>query len=186
MYNTKTLAEAYQKITTLPGVGAYYGYHFGVDCSLFHSTPYRHDERFCVPGPGCCETVNSLFPSLTKGKKFPYGDAVVWVAENQSKLFPKLSFNKALWNIEAHGKKMFPFEQDKLMTYGTEVGLCQFGIYKRLTERPELIEKRKVGSDPDLTPIKMREEGNPISPEDWKDLLRLKNQPKSQQNLLEF
>lgn len=164
MYTTPTLAESFRKICTLPGVGAYYGYHLAVDFSLFHMTPYRHDEAFCVPGPGACETVNQIFPNLTKQKKFPYGEAVVWVADNQKTLFPQLTFHENLWNIEAHGKKLFPFEQDKLMTYGTEVGLCQFGVYQHLTRNPHLIERRTVGSDPDLTPIKLREAGTPVEP----------------------
>ena len=179
---TPTLAEAYRRITGLPGVGAYYGYHFGVDCSLFHMTPYRHDERFCVPGPGCQETLNLLFPKV--GKKLPYGDAVIWICENQKELFPNLKFNKALWNIEANGKKMFPFEQDKLMVYGSEVGLCQHSIYRRLSQNPHLIEKRKVGVDPDITPIRLREEGTPVTPEEWQ--LIKSGKTAQTRNLVEF
>jgi hypothetical protein len=59
---------------------------------------------------------------------------------------------------------MFSFDQDRLMVYGCEVSHCQFGVYKRLSENPHLIEKRKTGIDPDLTPIRLREEGNPIQP----------------------
>lgn len=164
IYTTPTLAEAYRKICMLPGVGPYYGYHLAVDCSLFHMTPYRHDEDYCVPGPGCCETVRMIFPNLSKQKKFDFGKAVVWVAKNQKTLFPSLTFDEALWNIEANGKKMFPFEQDRLMTYGTEVGLCQYNVYCRLVEKPHLIANRTVGQDPDLTPIALREQGNPIAP----------------------
>lgn len=163
LYKTRTLDEAYEKITSLRGVGAYYGYHFGVDCSLLHSTPYRHDEKFCVPGPGCQETLRMVFPTL--GQKMPYGDAVVWIAEHQDSLFPNLKHHPALWNIEDdQGKKLFPFEQDRLMVYGSEVGLCQFSILTRLRSFPHLIEKRQCGSDPDLTPILLREQGNPILP----------------------
>ena len=89
----------------------------------------------------------------------------MWIAENQRELFPTLTFHEALWNIEADGKKLFPFEQDKLMTYGTEVGLCQFGIWCRLRDNPHLIENRKCGTDPDLTPIALREAGSPVPPE---------------------
>ena len=164
LYKTKTLDQAFSQIITLPGIGAYYGYHLAVDCSLFHSTPYRHDEPFCVPGPGCCETLKLIFPNLTKEKKFPYGEAVVWIAENQDRLFPNLTHHPALWNIQANGKKMFPFEQDKLFPYSCEVGLCQTGIYWHLKKNPHLQERRSVGADPDLTPILLREQGNPVSP----------------------
>ena len=107
-------------------------------------------------------TLKQLFPNLTASKKFPFGDAVVWIEENQQSLFPTLQFHKALWNIEANGKKVFPFEQNKLMVYGLEVGLCQFGVYQHLKKNPHLIERRKCGTDPDMTPIIMRERGTPL------------------------
>lgn len=164
LINAQSLKETYTLINTLRGVGPYYGYHLGVDCSLFHFTRYNHSEPFCVPGPGCRETVDKIFPNLSKQKGFNHGEAVVWIAENQRELFPTLTFHEALWNIEADGKKLFPFEQDKLMTYGTEVGLCQFGIWCRLRDNPHLIENRKCGTDPDLTPIARREAGTPMDP----------------------
>lgn len=40
----------------------------------------------------------------------------------------------------------------------------EVGHYDRLSSNPHLIEKRKCGSDPDLTPLIMREQGNPIQP----------------------
>lgn len=163
--SSKRLEEAYTKINTLHGVGAYYGYHLGVDSSLIPGTAYHHDEDFCVPGPGACHTMNLLFPTLKdKVKKMPYGDLIVWIEQNQQKLYPRVPFHNALWNIQndVTGKKVFSFEQDKFMVYGLEVGHCQYGIYDRLTNNPHLIEKRKCGSDPDLSPIKAREEGKPI------------------------
>lgn len=163
--SSKRLEEAYTKINTLHGIGAYYGYHLGVDSSLIPGTAYHHDEDFCVPGPGACHTMNLLFPTLKdKVKKMPYGDLIVWIEQNQQKLYPRVPFHNALWNIQndVTGKKVFSFEQDKFMVYGLEVGHCQYGIYDRLTNNPHLIEKRKCGSDPDLSPIKAREEGKPI------------------------
>lgn len=159
------LEQAYTKINSLRGIGAYYGYHLGVDSSLIPGTKYHHDESFCVPGPGACHTMDLLFPKLKeKVKKVPYGDLIVWIEQNQKALYPRVTFHEALWNIknEANGKKVFSFEQDKFMVYGLEVGHCQYGIYDRLTNNPHLIEKRRCGSDPDLTPIKLREQGTPL------------------------
>jgi hypothetical protein len=80
---------------------------------------------------------------------------------------------------------MFPnFDQNKFMVYGLEVGHCQYGIYDRLTNNPNLIEKRKCGSDPDLTPILLREQGNPVDPEDMKIKKKIENNSNS--CLLEF
>ena len=159
------LEQAYTKINTLHGVGAYYGYHLGVDSSLIPGTVYNHDEEFCVPGPGCCATLDMLFPKLKdQVKKMPYGDLIVWIEQNQQKLYPTVPFHEALWNIknDVTGKKVFGFEQDKFMVYGLEVGHCQYGIYDRLKKNPHLIEKRRCGSDPDLAAIKAREDGKPI------------------------
>jgi hypothetical protein len=163
--SSKKLEEVYNKITTLPGVGAYYGYHLSVDSSLIPGTAYNHDEPFCVPGPGCCATLDMMFPTLKAAiKKMPYGELIPWIEQNQQKLYPNVPFDPALFNItnEATGTKVFGFEQDKFMVYGLEVGHCQYGIYDRLKKNPHLIEKRKCGSDPDLSAIKAREDGNPI------------------------
>ena len=165
--SSEHLEETYRKINSLHGVGAYYGYHLSVDSSLIPGTKYHHDEPFCVPGPGCCHTLNMLFSEYKeKAKKMPYGDMIVWIEDNQQKLYPRVTFDEALWNIvnEDTGQKVFPFEQDKFMVYGLEVGHCQYGIYDRLKGNTKMIEKRKCGSDPDLYAIEMREKGQPVLP----------------------
>jgi len=181
-----SLGETFEHIKSLPGVGAYYGYHLAVDCSLFPFTRYHHDEPFCVPGGGCQTTLKMLFPRLTASKKFPFGEAVVWIEQNQKDLFPTLQFHPALWNIERDGKKVFPFEQNKLMVYGLEVGLCQFGVYCHLKKNPHLIERRKVGVDPDLTPLILREQGAPVTPEELRELQSEAAAPTATKGLLEF
>jgi len=163
--NAKTLEEAYSKITSVHGIGAYYGYHLGVDSSLTPGTAFNHDEKFCVPGPGCCATLDMMFPTLKqKIKKMPYGELIVWIEQNQKRLYPSIPFDPALWNITnpTNGRKMFSFDQNKFMVYGLEVGHCQYGIYDRLKKNPHLIEKRRCGTDPDLTPIILREQGKPL------------------------
>lgn len=163
--NAKTLEEAFIKINTVRGIGAYYGYHLVVDSSLTPGTKFHHDEKFCVPGPGACHTMDLLFPTLKqKVKKMPYGDLIVWIEQNQQKLYPRVTFHPALYNVENpdNGKKMLKFDQTKFMVYGLEVGHCQYGIYDRLKNNTSLIEKRKCGTDPDLTPILLREQGKEL------------------------
>jgi len=165
LLKSKKLEDVYTKINTLPGIGAYYGYHLSVDSSLIPGTVYHHDEPFCVPGPGCCATLDMLFPTLKAAtKKMPYGELICWIEQNQKTLYPRVPFHEALWNIknDSTGKKVFSFDQNKFMVYGLEVGHCQFGIYDRLTKNPHLIEKRRCGSDPDLSAIKAREDGKPL------------------------
>ena len=165
LLKSKKLEDVYTKINTLPGIGAYYGYHLSVDSSLIPGTVYHHDEPFCVPGPGCCATLDMLFPTLKAAtKKMPYGELICWIEQNQKTLYPRVPFHEALWNIknDSTWKKVFSFDQNKFMVYGLEVGHCQFGIYDRLTKNPHLIEKRRCGSDPDLSAIKAREDGKPL------------------------
>jgi hypothetical protein len=94
----------------------------------------------------------------------PYGDLIIWIEQNQKKLYPRVPFDPSLYNITnpGNGKKMLKFDQTKFMVYGLEVGHCQYGIYDRLTHNPSLIEKRKCGNDPDLTPLRFREEGKEL------------------------
>ncbi len=168
-----SLGEAYSVLCSLPGVGPYYGYHGAVDGSLFHFTRYRHDDAFCMPGSGCKATLQKLFPTLSRSTKFPFGEAVLWLEQNQKELFPDLTFHKVLWNIEVAGQKLFPFEQDHLTAYAIEVGTCQYSVYERLSERPELIANRRCAQDPDLTPLIMRERGNPILPQQKSSVKKL-------------
>lgn len=153
-----TLAEAFNRLTHLPGVGAYYGYHLAVDSSLIPGTVFHHDEPFCVPGPGAQRTMDLLFPTLKdKLRTVPYGDLIVWIEQNQQRLYPQLTFHPALYNItHANGTKLFEFDQDKLMVYGCEVGHCQFGVYKRLQGNAAAILKRRCATDPDLSPLRSR------------------------------
>jgi hypothetical protein len=182
----KTLEEAYTKINSVYGIGAYYGYHLGVDSSLTPGTKFHHDEKFCVPGPGACHTLNLMFPKLKeKIKKMPYGELIIWIEQNQQKLYPQVYFHPALYNIENNGKKMFSFDQNKFMVYATEVGHCQYGIYDRLKNNPHLIERRRCGVDPDLTTIRLREEGNPVTPDEFK-MQKLQATNSSALCLLEF
>ena len=159
---SKSLKDVFDTINTVRGIGSYYGYHLSVDSSLVPGTAFHHDENFCVPGPGACHTMDLLFPTLKdKVKKMPYGELIPWIEQNQQRLYPQVQFHPFLYNIENdQGLNMFPnFDQNKFMVYGLEVGHCQYGIYDRLSNNPHLIEKRKCASDPDLTPILMREQG---------------------------
>lgn len=161
--NSNTLKEAFDYINLIDGIGAYYGYHLSVDSSLVPNTKFHHDEKFCVPGKGACYTLDLLFPTLKQYiKKIPYGELIIWIEENQTKIYPNITFHPSLFNIInfTNGKKLLKFDQTKLMVYGLEVGHCQYGIYDRLKKHPNLIKKRKCGTDPDLTLLESRNQNN--------------------------
>lgn len=141
MAEVKSLQEMYNILTEIEGVGSYYGYHCSTSNSVNPYIPINHDERFCVPGPGARLTLDMMFG---EGCKIPYGDRVVWFRENYKDLIGEIHLNPNEWNMVVKGTKIFEHEQNELKTYGCEVGLCQFGVYTRLSENPNLINKRKV------------------------------------------
>lgn len=141
MANVKSLAEMYGILTEIEGVGSYYGYHCSTSNSVNPNIPINHDERFCVPGPGARLTLDMMFG---EGCKIPHGDRVVWFRENYKDLIGDIPLNENEHNMVVNGVKIFQEDQNELKTYGCEVGLCQFGVYTRLSSNPNLINKRKV------------------------------------------
>jgi len=143
MINSQSLTEIFKHITTLPGVGSYYGYHCGTSNSVNPNININHDEDFCVPGPGARKTLDMLFPNVS-AKEFDYGDRVIWFRKNQVQLIGNFPLHESTHNIIVNGQKVFKDEQSDLKTYGCEVGLCQYGVYHRLKHDPKLANRRKV------------------------------------------
>jgi hypothetical protein len=143
--NSKTLKECVEILCSKEGIGAYYGYHGGTDQSTNPKISFTHDEPFCIPGPGCMKTLKMLMPKVTNSIA-PPGERVVWLRENQEKIFGKLHFDKYWHNIEVSGQKVYTFEQTELTTYTAEVALCQYGIYRDLLKMPEKISKRRIAT----------------------------------------
>lgn len=142
--NSKSLEETVKNLQTLPGVGSYYSYHCATSNSVNPNLNFHHDERFVLPGPGCCKTLALLFPKLSK-KDCSLGDQVIWIRDNQKELFPSFKVHEEFYNIlNENGEEIFNDPQNELKCYTSEVGLCQFGVYKRLLENPHLANRRKV------------------------------------------
>jgi hypothetical protein len=145
LIESKTLKDMYDNLRSIRGIGPYYGYHCATSNSVNPGLPFNHDEAFCSPGPGAKFTLGKIFPGVSE-KEFPMGERVIWIRENQDELFPGLrdKFHPATYNVVSNGIKIFAEDQNELKTYGTEVGLCQCGIYFRLRDNPHLISKRQV------------------------------------------
>ena len=139
----ESLEEAFSYLTGEKLIGEYYGYHCSTSNSVNPALNFVHDDTFVAPGPGARETLDVMFPRLPT-KKVSYGDRVVWVRENQHELL-NIKFHPSLWNYcNSYGVKIFEDNQDELKNYGTEVSLCQYSVYLRLKENPELISRRKI------------------------------------------
>lgn len=139
--NANSLKELYKAITQLPGVGSYYGYHCSTSNSVNPKINVNHDERFCVPGPGARFTLDLMFGDDCKVE---HGDRVIWFRENYKDLIGEVYINPNEHNMVIEGQKIFKEDQNELKTYGCEVGLCQYGVYHRLKNNHNLINKRKV------------------------------------------
>jgi hypothetical protein len=142
-----SLKDMFHLLQEQPGVGEYYGYHCATSNSVNPTLQYQHDEDFCAPGPGAKESLDRIFKPLKDSgtvKKLPYGDLVIWIRDNQKTLFKPIKVHKFFHNFEVNGKNVFADEQNELKVYGTEVALCQFGVYCWLKANPHLISRRKV------------------------------------------
>lgn len=145
--NVKSLEEMFKLLREKPGIGEYYGYHCATSNSVNPALKYQHDEWFCAPGPGARESLDRIFAPLKasgRTSKMPYGDLTIWIRENQEKLFQNIHIHDFFHNHAVNDQIIFEDQQDELKVYGTEVGLCQFGVYCYLKENPHLISKRKV------------------------------------------
>lgn len=143
--HVKTLQDMFTYLRTKAGVGEYYGYHCATSNSVNPALPFDHDERFCAPGPGARATLDELFAPLKTVpgyKRLPYGDLVIALREQQHHVFKPeaITPHPHFWNF----KGVFKEDQNELKTYGTEVGCCQFGVYRWLKKNPHLIKNRKV------------------------------------------
>jgi hypothetical protein len=141
MATVNSLEEMFNILTQIEGVGSYYGYHCSTSNSVNPRINIDHDERFCVPGPGARLTLDMMFPPDCG---IPHGDRVIWFRENYKDLIGEIPLHESTHNIIVNGTKIFRDEQNELKTYGCEVGLCQFGVYTRLSDNRNLINKRKV------------------------------------------
>lgn len=151
MSNASSLKEMYESIISLNGVGGYYGYHCSTSNSVNPKIQINHDERFCVPGPGARKTLDLMFGEKCK---IPYGDRVIWFRENYKELIGDIELHESTHNVVVNGVKIFKDEQNELKTYGCEVGLCQYGVYHRLKNNNQLINRRKVARIDDQLMIK--------------------------------
>ena len=75
MAQVNSLSEMYEIMSSLEGVGQYYGYHCSTSNSVNPRINVNHDERFCVPGPGARFTLDLMFG---EDCNIPYGDRVIW------------------------------------------------------------------------------------------------------------
>ena len=137
-----SLDNMYKILTSKRGVGEYYGYHCATSNSVNPSLDFNHDEDFCAPGPGARSSIDYIFDGFTG--KIPYGDVVIWLCRQQDELFGNMNIHPFFHNHTVGTEKVFKDNQHNMKVYGTEVGLCQYGVYCHLRANTHLVNRRKV------------------------------------------
>lgn len=160
--DAKTLRGCYEAITSMRGVGPYYGGNPVMMIAALPEVDFSHDEPFCAPGGGCLKTLEYLYD-----KKFGFDNAikaVAYIREHQATLLPNLTVPVEFQNLDLHYGKLFKADQTQFTCNSFEVGMCQFSVYRKFKEEPAMIERRLNPPPFDPEPFRQREAGNPILP----------------------
>lgn len=145
MKQSNAASNTFNILTQIEGIGSYYGYHCTTSNSVNPKLNWDNDENFVKPGPGAQYTLKLLFPKATS-KEITNGELVVWFRHNQKFFgFGDVKIHEAFHNVLDHsGNKILSKDQTEMMTYGSEVGMCQYGIFCKIRHDKKAIERRKV------------------------------------------
>ena len=159
----KTLEEGYDALTSVRGIGPYFGWNSIAMIANCSFVPYTHDELFCAPGGGAISTLEYLFEPLREaGHSLRHGPLISWLRLHQRELFPNLYIDTIFQNMDTSYGKLLREDQTEYTTNSFEVGCCQFSVYRKFKENPVLIDRRLNPPPINLEPFKAREAGNPI------------------------
>jgi hypothetical protein len=145
MLDSNSAAETFGILTQNEGIGAYYGYHCTTSNSVNPALNWHNDSNFVKPGPGAQYTLGLLFPKAT-GKQITSGDLVIWFRHNQKFFgFGDIQIHESALNVlDYKGDKILTSDQNEMKTYGSEVGMCQYGIFCKIRDDKKAIDRRKV------------------------------------------
>jgi hypothetical protein len=145
MINSKSCEETFNILTLNEGIGSYYGFHCATSNSVNPALNWHNDENFVKPGPGAQYTLKLLFPKATN-KQITSGELVIWFRHNQKFFgFGDIIIHESAHNVlDYKGDKILHSDQTEMMTYGSEVGMCQYGIFCKIRNDNKAIDRRKV------------------------------------------
>lgn len=145
MQQSGAASNTFKILTEIEGIGSYYGYHCTTSNSVNPKLSWDNDENFVKPGPGAQYTLKLLFPKASS-KEITNGDLVVWFRHNQKFFgFGDIKIHEHFHNVLDHNNnKILSKDQTEMMTYGSEVGMCQYGIFCKIRYDKKAIERRKV------------------------------------------
>lgn len=145
MLASKSADETFKILTRNKGIGSYYGFHCTTSNSVNPALAWDNDSNFVKPGPGAQYTLKLLFPKATS-KQITDGELIIWFRHNQKFFgFGDIIIHESAHNVlDYKGDKILSKDQTEMMTYGSEVGMCQYGIFCKIRNDKKAIERRKV------------------------------------------
>jgi hypothetical protein len=155
MLNSKSAEETFKILTRNKGIGSYYGFHCTTSNSVNPALAWDNDSNFVKPGPGAQYTLKLLFPKATS-KQITNGELVIWFRHNQKFFgFGDIIIHESAQNVlDYKGDKILSKDQTEMMTYGSEVGMCQYGIFCKIRSDKKAIDRRKVSRLGDVDVVK--------------------------------
>lgn len=153
----KTLESAFNVYCEPKGIGPYFGGNSIMMIANAREAAYSHEENFAAAGGGCVNTLDYLFePLRAAGYKLNHLRALQWLVDEQEKLMPNLHIPVEFQNMDGHDGKVLKADMLRYTANALEVGCCQFSVYRKFLQQPELI-KRRLEVQWDMTPFKLRE-----------------------------
>jgi hypothetical protein len=184
--NAKTLDEGYKILTSVRGIGPYFGGNSVLMIANLQETQYTHEEPFCAPGGGAIRTLGYLFEDFFKaGGRMRPEAMIAWFWEHQDKLLDGVVIPSEFHNMDVSYGKLLKKDQTTYTCNSLEVGMCQFSVYCKFTEDPDAMKRRPNPPPIDMTPFIAREQGNPMAPEKAGKAIKI-IEPSTRTCLLEF
>lgn len=145
MIASNSAKETFNVLVKNEGIGSYYGFHCATSNSVNPHLNWDNDDNFVKPGPGAQYTLKLLFPSAPS-KLITNGDLVIWFRHNQKFFgFGDIIIHESKRNVlDYKGDKILSKDQTEMMTYGSEVAMCQYGIFCKIRHDKKAIGRRKV------------------------------------------
>lgn len=139
-YETRpTMEQAFKKLTSYKGIGNYYGYHANSNLARCYDVSMNENEDFVIAGPGAHKTIEKLYPNQ-KRDKVSDQEILLYIRDHQDIIFEHDAIDR-----QALSQYLKPTQPvDFLTSFGCEITCCQFGVYQRFLEKPELINARKL------------------------------------------